>query len=97
MKTRPDAGFITRANEGAAKNHLMFAIETRRAEIRVIRMDLEIGKGMEWILTPLPDVAEAVMKSQGIGRERIHGTLTSKAKIVISRAIGATMHHAIQR
>ena len=66
MKTRPDTRFVARANEGAAKNHLMFTIETRRAEVRVIRMDHEIGEGVEWILTPLPDVAKTVVEPQGI-------------------------------
>ncbi len=41
----------------------MFIIKTGRAEIHVVRMNLEALQRVEGILTPLPDIAKHIVNA----------------------------------
>ncbi len=61
VEARPDRGLVARADEGAAQDHRVLAVEAGGGEVVVIGVYLEGGERVEVVLAPVPDVAGDVV------------------------------------
>ena len=59
-------------------------------------MNFKFRQGMKRVLTPLPDIAERVMKPPLVGMERVNGTLAAITQIVVDFGSCAGGHYAVE-